>query len=296
MPDRSIFVFSIAVVTITSSLGCGRIWFEELSRTGATSDASVLVSDLCSNQMLDQGEEATDCGGPCPTCGNAASCAEILAQRPNSIDAVYQIDVDSAGPTLPFAVYCDMTNGGWTLAAKMNGNNTTFVYGSALWSNGEVFNANLPGLDDNEAKLESFNVMPFTEVRLGMKQNGTTNWITLNQASASLRSIFEPNIQILSAAGRTAWLSLLQTSDLQPDCNREGFNISDDIGRNSVPVRIGILGNNEPGCGSCDSMLGFGIKGSDVLCSFAVDTTVGNAAGCVGVPQNSKVMGYVMIR
>jgi hypothetical protein len=46
--------------------------------------------------------------------GNSQDCKGLLAGNPSLTNGVYQIDVDGSGPTAPFDVYCDMTNGGWT--------------------------------------------------------------------------------------------------------------------------------------------------------------------------------------
>ena len=55
-------------------------------------------------------------------------------------------------------------------------------------------------------------------------------------------------------------MSLINGTLLQDNCNKEGFNFQcseTDGGRKS---RIGILGNNQDKCDSCDSVIGFGIE------------------------------------
>ncbi len=56
------------------------------------------------------------------TCGLPESCLDLHDN--NSIwaryDGAYTIDPDGAGGEDPFDVYCDMGNGGWTLAAKVH--------------------------------------------------------------------------------------------------------------------------------------------------------------------------------
>ena len=64
------------------------------------------------------------------------SCMDILAYGESTGDGTYSIDPDGVGGESPFDVYCDMTTdgGGWTLALKANGNQTTFGYASAYWT------------------------------------------------------------------------------------------------------------------------------------------------------------------
>ncbi len=70
----------------------------------------------------------------------------------------------------------------------------------------------------------------------------------------------------------------------------EGFNVHPPL---HVKARIGIVGNNENDCKTCNSRIGFGTGG-------AVDdtNTCGNeavAGGDNGV-KNIKAMGYILIQ
>ena len=50
------------------------------------------------------------------TCGLPRSCLELLGAFPDSLDGTYVVDPDGAGIlSEPFAAYCDMRGGGWTL-------------------------------------------------------------------------------------------------------------------------------------------------------------------------------------
>lgn len=80
-----------------------------------------------------QGEDLCEpligCVAPLPS-----SCAEQLADDPQSPDGVYMIDLDGPGGLEPFEVMCDMSTngGGWTLIAY-NDETTTFVEFDRSW-------------------------------------------------------------------------------------------------------------------------------------------------------------------
>ena len=72
---------------------------------------------------------------------------------------------------------------------KVDGKLPTFYYDSKLWSNKETFQSNNLDLDDKETKLSSYWTLPFTELRLGMKVDGTIRWITFSYTASSLYSL-----------------------------------------------------------------------------------------------------------
>ena len=75
---------------------------------------------------------------------------------------------------------------------------------------------------------------------------------------------------------------------MQPNCNREGFNIYSTIGR----IRIGFAGNNENDCETPDSVVGVGGDGD---CPLSLKTYSGNS-GCamegahVSVPADVSIL------
>ena len=120
------------------------------------------------------------------------------------------------------------------------------------------------GFDHDETKMPSFWSTPFTKLCLGMQAAGQeTNWITVSYHARSLHSLMSTNTHYGTNVGRGRWKSLLANSSLQRNCNMEGFNVKPPNGEwNAAVTRIGILGNNENHCGSCNSRIGFGSKGS----------------------------------
>ena len=91
---------------------------------------------------------------------------------------------------------------------------------------------------------------------VGMAWNDVTNWILLNYTAASLYSVIAGGDYGETNAGRAAWISLVNGSSLQSNCNKEGFNAR----CSHESSRLGILSNNENNCVSCNSFIGFGCK------------------------------------
>ena len=120
--------------------------------------------------------------------------------------------------------------------------------------------AGLDGLTQNETKLASYHKTPFKKVCLGMTRNNVTNWIYIlvNYPATSLYSVIADGNYRKTKARRAEWVSLINDAELQDNCNKEGFNVQ--CSWPGRKARIGILGNNENECDSCNSVIGFGIK------------------------------------
>lgn len=120
-----------------------------------------------------------------------------------------------------------------------------------------------------------------------------TNFITLDQSAESLHSLIADGQFRPTSMGRDTWKSLLGSKgSLQPNCNREGFNVESDT-QNHPKARIGIIGNNENDCNSCDSRIGFGSGGyPDNTTACGIDAQAGPDNG----DKHIKVMGYILIQ
>lgn len=144
----------------------------------------------------------------------------------------------------------------------------TFHYNSHYWLDKQVYNPDggLTGFDEIETKLPSYWSIPFNHLCLGMKSQGTTNWIRVEASGepASLYSLLADGNHRPTNIGRNTWKSLIAGSSLQSNCNMEGFNLNPPtyFARWTAKARVGILGNNENHCTSCDSRLGFGTGGN----------------------------------
>ena len=167
---------------------------------------------------------------------------------------------------------------------------STFRYNSQFWKNKESFNlvGGETGFDNIETKLPTYWGSSLTKICLGMKfhQQENAQFIVINKTANSLHSLIACGQHRPTSVGRNTWKSLIGSkASLQPNCNKEGFNVKG--GANQV--RIGILGNNEPDCDTCDSKLGFG-GNRDPIC--------GNRGipGADNGDKLSKVMGYILIQ
>lgn len=123
-----------------------------------------------------------------------------------------------------------------------------------------------------------------------MKNGEQVNFIMINKTADSLHSLIADGEYRNTSIGRDAWKSLLGSDgSLQLNCNREGFNAHTPFsGR--PKARIGILGNEQNDCNSCDSRIGFG-SGRD-------SNTCGNVAawGADNGNKNIKAMGYIYVQ
>ncbi|CAB4004703.1 Hypothetical predicted protein [Paramuricea clavata] len=178
--------------------------------------------------------------------------------------------------------------GGWTLVMKLDPEKDTFRYKSLFWKNNATLNVNagLDGLTKNETKLASYHNTPFTEICLGMTDViNNTNWILLNHTASSLYSVIADGNYAATNAGRAKWMSLMDGSSLQPNCNKEGFNIK----HQKLDMRIGFAANNEDNCASCDSFIGFGINRHNKWKIYS--GTIKSLANIT-----LKAFGYILVR
>jgi cysteine-rich repeat protein len=121
-------------------------------------------------------------------CAVPQSCKQVLEYEGAAGDGVYMFAVDGTA----WSAYCDMTTdgGGWTLAAKVAPTNS-WQYSSARWTDNTLLSADKAGFDHTPAKLQTWNLVPFTQIHLGMEPTGNPAepipaYITLDVVAESL--------------------------------------------------------------------------------------------------------------
>ena len=126
-----------------------------------------------------------------------------------------------------------------------------------------------------------------------MKIGEQLNFVVIDKHAESLHSPIADEQHRATSLGRNTWKKLIGSqASLQHHCNKEGFNAASG-NRIYSKVRIGILGNNEGRCDTCDSRIGFGTGGA-----HDNSNTCGIYACCGGDNggKNIKAMGYIFVQ
>ena len=167
----------------------------------------------------------------------------------------------------------------------------TFHYDSKFWSDRNAYNlaGGETGLDLQETKLPSYWSTPFSKICLGMKIGHQMKFIVINKQANSLYSLIADGQYRATSLGLKTWKTLIGSQAyLQPNCNKEGFNVAGSA-KGSSKARIGILGNHEKDCATCDSRIGFGTGG------YSDDSnTCGNHRH--NKNKGIKAMGYILVQ
>ena len=146
-------------------------------------------------------------------------------------------------------------------------------------------------MDTHETKLPTYWNTPFNKICLGMKIGQQFKSVVIHHQARSLYSLIADGKYRATSLGRNTWKKLIGSrASLQPNCNKEGFNT---LCGGGSRARIGIVGNNENDCNSCDSRIGFGTAGfPDDSNTCGNEATVGGDNG----DQHIKAMGYILVQ
>ena len=171
----------------------------------------------------------------------------------------------------------------------------TFHYISAYWQNKNTFNVDggKTGFDSRETKLPSYWNTSFSKICLGMNVSNQINFIVINKSANSLYSLIADGQYRNTSLGRDKWKSVVgPDASLQLTCNKEGINAECTM-TTRAKARIGILGNEDGDCDSCNSRIGFGTGGD-----HDDSNTCGNDAkhGGDNGDQHIKAIGYILVQ
>ena len=126
-----------------------------------------------------------------------------------------------------------------------------------------------------------------------MKIGQQIRFIVINQQANSLYSLIADGQYRATSLGRETWKLLIGSdASLQYNCNKEGFNAVGGDPRQSK-ARIGMIGNNQDHCSSCDSRIGFGTGGrhdNSISCGNEASHKSDNG------DKHIKAMGYILVQ
>ena len=170
-----------------------------------------------------------------------------------------------------------------------------FHYDSHFWSDKNPYNiaGGQTDFDTQETKLPTYWNTPFSKICLGMRIGNQKKFVVINKHANSLYSLIADGKYRATSLGRNTWKYLIGSqASLQRNCNKEGFNAMSSDSFHSK-ARIGILGNEQNDCSSCDSRIGFGTGG------YGDDSnTCGNHAqsSSDNGDKHIKTMGYILVQ
>ena len=126
-----------------------------------------------------------------------------------------------------------------------------------------------------------------------MKIDQQLKFIVIHKQADSLYSLIADVQYRNTSLGRDKWKELIGSQgSLQYNCNKEGFNVVCSHIQASK-ARIGIVGNNENECYSCDSRIGLGTGGypdNSSTCGNEVSFSENNG------DRHIKAMGYILVQ
>jgi hypothetical protein len=232
----------------------------------------------------------------------ARSALEILQNNGEVPDGVYYINLPSVGVT---PIYCLMNTafkgGGWMLALKAT-RGSTFNYDSNYWTTNNTLNPTSLDLLDRDAKFESFNRFPATEImaRFPDVQNGGTmedlgGWIwdeRLPYSPTSLSNFFNtcPQTRLYESDEIFNWRGHRNSGPFsaQSVWRKYGFNLTSGNGRQRWGFSWNENAVDDPT--SQDVAGGIGVSG---LASFSAGDQINCCQSYAGVNRTMRLELYV---
>lgn len=211
----------------------------------------------------------------------AKSCQEIFNNRSKASSQAYYIKLARKTSL----IYCKMiprdsekpcTEGGWTLAMKLDGHMGTFSYSNNnLWGAGGPYKEDAgKDLRQRETKLDVFNKLTLEKgFCVGMKVGGVMKWLEIPMTyGGTATAIFLQRLYQPTHFGRLGWESLINGSFVDETCpvsvnTEEGFNVH----QGSAKARIGMITL----CKNHTVSIGFGLN-QNISCGIS-DTRSGKS-------------------
>lgn len=246
---------------------------------GGVTDGGVADGGVADGGVADAGASAR------PSCAAWRDSGDVSGVR--------AIDPDGAGPLAAFDAYCDQDGdgGGWTLIAKIDGAQTTFAYGAALWLGTTTLRPDAPDLDRAEALLASHHALAITELRIGMSDAGAApSWLVVPLGeTATLRDALAGGERLVSTTA-TEWAALAGASLPGAPCQRSGI----DLVSGNASVRIGLL-IADATCARTELWVGVGASTTRDAPCVAFAATAGSARLCGSGTERTEAPRFVYV-
>ena len=188
----------------------------------------------------------------------ATSAVAILAEDPTVSNGVYWLNHGGGA----YQAYCDMTNGGYILCAKISSSpadtSNPWSYNGGRWSaSSPVAEAACQNTGSGDALNRAYYEYQ-TQTGFRFAMNTVDNVLTVARTGVTPKTAFTGS-QYNTSLSRDQFLNWIPESSSQwnnqPHCNRNGFNRTDS---SNARMRFGHTMNNENECNSNDSAIGFG--------------------------------------
>ena len=128
-----------------------------------------------------------------------------------------------------------------------------------------------------------------------MKIGQQIKFLVIKKQANSLFALIADGKYRATSLGRNKWKTLIGSqASLQTNCNKEGFNAAGSS-KGASKARIGILGNNEKDCVTCDSKIGFGTGGQTDDSNTCGNNAIQGHTSDNGA-KNIKAMGYILVQ
>lgn len=238
-----------------------------------------------------------DAGAKAPVVGGALESCLAYHLPPYAVteDGAYWIK--PAAQNTRKKAYCLMSRfgGGWTLAAKVDGDKKTFVYSAGIWEDKTSFGEDKLDLNSvDEAKFESFGTLAFSQIALGFRSppaGSPERFVVVHKQANSLQSLLVGGAYSAFdyGLGKETWKSVIASAtliELAGDCVKEGFNVFGSVSN----IRIGVGAGHESGqhCANNTFFARLGVGTKAESCSYKADASAGSfvIGGCWGNADN----------